>query len=75
MCVCVCVCVCVCASVCVCLCDLPSKINFATKKLISKGTLRLLYTNIDQPMNHATVVYVAVYHAVMLPILVAYCRK
>ena len=34
--------------------------------MIPKGTLGLLCTNIAQLMTHATVVYVAAYHAVML---------
>ena len=70
MCVCVGVCVCVC--VCVCICH--QKITLATKQLIPKGTLGLLYTNIAQLMIHATVVYVAAYHAIMLPSLRAYCK-
>ena len=38
-----------------------------TRKLIPKGTLGLLYTNIAQLMAHITVVYVAVYLTIMLP--------
>ena len=38
-----------------------------TRKLITKGTLGLLYTNIAQLMAHITVVYVAVYLTIMLP--------
>ena len=45
-----------------------------TRKLIPKGTLGLLYTNIAQLMTHTTVVYVAAYLAIMLPSLLAYCR-
>ena len=45
-----------------------------TRKLIPKGTLGLLYTNIAQLMAHATVVYIAAYLAIMLPSLLAYCR-
>ena len=45
-----------------------------TSKLIPKGTLGLLYTNIAQLMTHTTVVYVAAYLAIMLPSLLAYCR-
>ena len=44
------------------------------RKLIPKGTLGLLYTNIAQVMAHATVVYVAAYFTIMLPGLSAYCR-
>ena len=87
---CVCVCVCVCAHACacmrlcmhmcmhacmrVCVCDLSSKITLPTKQLILKGTLGLFCTNIAQLMTHATVVYVAAYHAIMLHSLLAYCR-
>ena len=45
-----------------------------TRKLIPKGTLGLLYTNIAQLMAHTAVVYVAAYLAIMLPGLLAYCR-
>ena len=45
-----------------------------TRKLIPKGTLGLLYTNIAQLMTHTTVIYVAAYLAIMLPSLLAYCR-
>ena len=45
-----------------------------TGKLIPKGTLGLLYTNIAQLMTHTTVVYVVAYLAIMLPSLLAYCR-
>ena len=84
VCVCVCVCVCTCMRVhayvhacmhvCVCVCDLSSKITLPTKQLIPKGTLGLFCTNIAQLMTHATVVYVAAYHAIMLHSLLAYCR-
>ena len=43
------------------------------RKLIPKGTLILLYTNISQLITHTTVVYVAAYLAIMLPSLLAYC--
>ena len=45
-----------------------------TGKLIPKGTLKLLYTNIAQLMAHTTVVYVATYLAIMLADLLAFCR-
>ena len=45
-----------------------------TRKLIPKGTLGLLYTNIAQLMTYTAVAYVAVYLAIMLPSLLAYCR-
>ena len=45
-----------------------------TGKLIPKGTLKLLYTNIAQLMAHTTVVYVATYLAIMLADLFAFCR-
>ena len=45
-----------------------------TRKLIPKGTLGLLYTNIAQLMVHTTVVYVAAYLAIILPGLLAYWR-
>ena len=54
-------------------CDLPSlKITSATKTLILKGTLWMLYTNIAKLMTRATVVYVAIYHAMMLSSLLGY---
>ena len=54
-------------------CDLPSlKITSATKTLILKGTLWMLYTNIAKLMTLATVVYVAIYHAMMLSSLLGY---
>ena len=45
-----------------------------TGKLIPKGTLKLLYTNIAQLMAHTTVVYVATYLAIILADLLAFCR-
>ena len=45
-----------------------------SRKLIPKGTLGLLYTNIAQLMTHTTVVYLAAYLEIMLPSLLAYCR-
>ena len=44
------------------------------RKLIPKGTVGLLYTNIAQLMAHTTVVYVAAYLAILLPGFLAYCR-
>ena len=45
-----------------------------TRKLIPKGTLGLLYTNIAQLMAHTTEVYVAAYLAIMLPGLYIFQR-
>ena len=45
-----------------------------TRRLIPKGTLGLLYTNIVQLMAHTTVVYVAAYLAVMLPDFLAFAE-
>ena len=54
-------------------CDLPSlKITSATKTVIPEGALWVLYTNIAKLMTRATVVYVAIYHAVMLSSLLGY---
>ena len=53
-------------------CDLPSLKIIDTKTLIPKGTLWMLYTNIAKLMTRATIVYVAVYHAVMLLYLLGY---
>ena len=55
-------------------CRKPIPDLLVTRKLIRKGTLGLLYTNIAQLMTHTTVVYVAAYLAIMLPSLLAYCR-
>ena len=46
-----------------------------TRKLIPKGTLGLLYTNIAQLMAHTTVADVAAYLAILLPGLLTYCRE
>ena len=45
-----------------------------TRKLIPKGSLGLLYTNIAQLIAHTTALYVTAYLAIMLPGLLAYCR-
>ena len=51
------------------------KISFASKRLISKGALGFSHTNFVPLMTQRIVVSVAVYHAVMFPSILPYCRE